>query len=154
MLLDFGAARQTINTDAPMLAPMYTPGFAPPELYIKGAGARPLVRHLQHRRGHLRLHGRRAAAAGRCSAAEDKHGRAVRRLDGAYSPELVAMVRACLALDPLARPQSVFAVQKVLQAAPARCARRPQAAAAPASGWRGLSDASAASGAAALRTFT
>jgi serine/threonine protein kinase len=35
MLLDFGAARQTINTDMPTLTPMYTPGFAPPELYAK-----------------------------------------------------------------------------------------------------------------------
>ena len=35
MLLDFGAARQTVNTDSPKLMPMYTPGFAPPELYSK-----------------------------------------------------------------------------------------------------------------------
>src|SRR4051812_5863142 len=35
MLLDFGAARQTVNNDLPMLTPMYTPGFAPPELYVK-----------------------------------------------------------------------------------------------------------------------
>jgi serine/threonine protein kinase len=41
MLLDFGAARQTINTDAPMLAPMYTPGFAPPDLYAKGGTLGP-----------------------------------------------------------------------------------------------------------------
>jgi hypothetical protein len=39
------------------------------------------------------------------------------------------MVRACLALDPLARPQSVFAVQKVLQAAPRRRRAAPPAAA-------------------------
>jgi hypothetical protein len=47
------------------------------------------------------------------------------------------MVRACLAMDPLARPQSVFALQKVLQAAPAAA----EPAAAPAgrpTGWRGL----------------
>jgi hypothetical protein len=58
------------------------------------------------------------------------------------------MVRACLALDPLARPQSVFAVQKVLQAGldqlPRTDAAAPAAApdteatAAPVSGWRGL----------------
>jgi serine/threonine protein kinase len=41
LLLDFGAARQTINTDVPTLAPMYTPGFAAPELYAKGATLGP-----------------------------------------------------------------------------------------------------------------
>ena len=32
---DFGAARQTLSSDAPKLFPMYTPGFAAPELYRK-----------------------------------------------------------------------------------------------------------------------
>src|ERR1700746_109441 len=31
VLLDFGAARQTLTNTRPKLAPMYTPGFAPPE---------------------------------------------------------------------------------------------------------------------------
>ena len=33
VLLDFGAARQTLIADAPKLNPMYTPGFAAPEQY-------------------------------------------------------------------------------------------------------------------------
>jgi serine/threonine protein kinase len=33
VLIDFGAARQTLITDQPMLKPMYTPGFASPEHY-------------------------------------------------------------------------------------------------------------------------
>ena len=33
VLLDFGAARQTLTTTRPKLAPMYTPGFAAPEQY-------------------------------------------------------------------------------------------------------------------------
>jgi serine/threonine protein kinase len=33
VLLDFGAARQTLTTNRPKLAPMYTPGFAAPEQY-------------------------------------------------------------------------------------------------------------------------
>jgi serine/threonine protein kinase len=124
MLLDFGAARQTINTDAPTLAPMYTPGFAPPELYAKGSrwGPGPTS----------------TASAPRCSPAwparrrsrptsarlEDAMDPQIDKLEGAYTPELLAMVRGCLALDPLARPQSVFAVQKVLQAAPAAAGGR------------------------------
>jgi serine/threonine protein kinase len=41
MLLDFGAARQTLSADAPKLFPMYTPGFAAPELYRQAGAARP-----------------------------------------------------------------------------------------------------------------
>jgi serine/threonine protein kinase len=33
VLLDFGAARQTLASNRPKLAPMYTPGFAAPEQY-------------------------------------------------------------------------------------------------------------------------
>jgi hypothetical protein len=48
------------------------------------------------------------------------------QLEGLYSADLVAMVRSCLALDPLARPQSVFAMQKTLNAAlPAANAQKP-----------------------------
>jgi hypothetical protein len=60
-------------------------------------------------------------------------------LDGVYSPALVSMVRACLALDPLARPQSVFALQKVLgEALPAATAAKKQAAPRAPGGLRGL----------------
>ena len=62
-----------------------------------------------------------------------------------HSPALIALARSCLALDPLARPQSVFAVQKVLkEGAPAAvdmdaaAASDAAAAQAPATGWRGL----------------
>jgi hypothetical protein len=32
-----------------------------------------------------------------------------------YSPELLQVMRWCLMLDPLARPQSVFSLQRALQ---------------------------------------
>ena len=35
ILLDFGAARQTLTMEAARFQPMYTPGFAAPELYGK-----------------------------------------------------------------------------------------------------------------------
>jgi serine/threonine protein kinase len=41
ILLDFGAARQTLKTDIPKLYPMYTPGFAAPELYQKNGSLGP-----------------------------------------------------------------------------------------------------------------
>jgi serine/threonine protein kinase len=142
LLLDFGAARQTINTDLPTLAPMYTPGFAAPDLYAKGAALGPWTDIYSI-----------GAAIYACMAgappqpadqrkAQDEMAARIARLEGAYSPELMAMVRSCLALDPLARPQSVFAVQKVLQAGfslvPAAAPAAEAEAEAPVSGWRSL----------------
>ena len=58
------------------------------------------------------------------------------KLDGMYSPELVKLVRWCLEIDPLARPQSVFALQKVLQLPlPASAAVADDK---PAGGWRAV----------------
>lgn len=119
LLLDFGAARQTINSDLPMLAPMYTPGFAAPDLYAKGAALGPWT--------DIYSLGASMYACMACATpqpadqrkTDDKLEPRFEELKQRYSPELVDMVRACLALDPLARPQSVFAIQKVLQAAPA-----------------------------------
>jgi serine/threonine protein kinase len=142
LLLDFGAARQTINTDSPTLAPMYTPGFAAPELYARGATLGPWTDIYSI-----------GAAIYACMAGappqpadqrktRDEMADRIAKLAGAYSPELMAMVASCLALDPLARPQSVFAVQKVLQAGySAARAGVPAAQAeeeAPVSGWRSL----------------
>jgi serine/threonine protein kinase len=139
LLLDFGAARQTINADAPMLAPMYTPGFAPPELYAKGIALGPWSDIYSLGAGMFACMSGAAPQPADQRRQEDKMEKHLARLDGAYSAELVAMVRACLAIDPLARPQSVFAVQKVLQAGAAPSAMPAgQGADGKPSGWRGL----------------
>jgi serine/threonine protein kinase len=137
LLLDFGAARQTINADAPMLAPMYTPGFAPPDLYAKGTALGPWSDIYSIGAAMFACMSGAPPQAADQRRQEDKMERHLDKLDGAYSAELVAMVRACLAMDPLARPQSVFAVQKVLQAAPAAVEAGAEPADKPA-GWRGL----------------
>jgi serine/threonine protein kinase len=141
LLLDFGAARQTIHTDSPTLAPMYTPGFAAPELYAKGTALGPWTDIYSIGAAMF------ACMAGAPPQPADQRRAAdtmidqIAKLEGAYTPGLVAMVKACLSLDPLARPQSVFAVQKVLQAGlsavPAALPTEPEEAAPP-SGWRGL----------------
>ena len=141
MLLDFGAARQTIHTDAPTLAPMYTPGFAAPELYAKGSALGPWTDIYSIGAAMFACMAGAPPQPADQRRAADTMGGQIAMLDGAYTPGLVAMVKACLALDPLARPQSVFAVQKVLQAGlPATPAALPPETddAAPASGWRGL----------------
>jgi serine/threonine protein kinase len=136
LLLDFGAARQTINADAPMLTPMYTPGYAPPELYTKGAALGPWSDIYSIGAAMFACLSGTPPQPADQRRQEDKMEAQFAQLAGACSAELLATVRACLAIDPLARPQSVFAVQKALQAAPAGAP--PEADAAPASGWRGL----------------
>ena len=128
LLLDFGAARQTINTDSPLLAPMYTTGYAPPELYAKGSPLGPWSDIYSIGASIYACMTGNAPQAANQRKNEDKMEAAFAQLEGVSSAELVGMVKACLALDPLARLQSVFAIQKVLGAAlPAANAARQQA---------------------------
>ena len=116
MLLDFGAARQTLTQDAPKLFPMYTPGFAAPELYRRSQPLGPWTD----------IYGVGAAMFASMAGAppqpadqrgaHDKMRGILPQLEKAYSRELVDLVDWCLRLDPLERPQSVFAVQRVLRA--------------------------------------
>jgi len=139
LLLDFGAARQTINIDAPMLAPMYTPGFAAPELYSKAAALGPWTDIYSIGAAMYACMTRTMPQPVEARKNEDRSEEQLAKLAGSYSPELVDMVRACLALDPLVRPQSVFAMQKVLQAAPTIAQRADEEEPAPApGGWRGI----------------
>lgn len=148
LLLDFGAARQTIQIDAPMLAPMYTPGFAAPELYTRGAGLGPWTDIYSLGASMLACMTCVTPQAIDVRRIDDKLPEQLDRLAGRYSPELIDLVQSCLALDPLVRPQSVFAIQKALQARPAK--RIPSTPSAPPippapeietrGGWRGLVD--------------
>jgi eukaryotic-like serine/threonine-protein kinase len=118
ILLDFGAARQAVGNDAPMLAPMYTPGFAPPDLYARGLPLGPWSDIYSLGASMFACMTGLPPQAADARKLEDKLPAQFESLAATYSPELLAVVRACLSLDPMARPQSVFAVQKVLQAAP------------------------------------
>jgi serine/threonine protein kinase len=139
LLLDFGAARQTINTDSPLLAPMYTPGFAPPELYVRGTPLGPWSDIYSIGAAIFACMSGQAPQPANQRKLDEQMEPRFAALDGRYSPELLGMVRACLALDPLARPQSVFTIQKVLQAAlPAATAARKREPDKPQGGWRGL----------------
>ncbi|MFC5479746.1 serine/threonine protein kinase [Massilia suwonensis] len=138
ILLDFGAARQAAGLDSPMLAPMYTPGFAPPELYTKGQPLGPWSDIYSLGAAMYACMFGMPPQAADARRQGDKLDDQFAKLEGAYSPELVATVRACLALDPMARPPSVFAVHKVLQTAPARPLAAEPEVPPPASGQGGL----------------
>lgn len=114
VLIDFGAARQTLSVDTPILKPMYTPGFASPEHHhqreflgpwsdIYGIGASIY-----------------ACLAGSAPQAADARLKkdtlvpAMVRWEGKYSDQLLETIDWCLCLNHLYRPQSVFLLQKAL----------------------------------------
>ena len=114
VLIDFGAAREVLNKEGNFIRPMYTPGFAAPEMYRRDATMGPWTD---------------IYAIGACIYAcmqgyppndapqrleKDRTGMALSRLRGVYSDNLIEVVEWCMAMDPLARPQSVFALQKEL----------------------------------------
>jgi eukaryotic-like serine/threonine-protein kinase len=116
LLLDFGAARQTFNAELPKLTPMYTPGFAPPELYSKTAALGPWTDIYSAGASMFACMAGAPPQPSDQRKIDDKMETHYARLEGAYSPQLIALVRWCLMSDPLLRPQSVFALQKVLMA--------------------------------------
>ena len=114
VLIDFGAARQTLTTDQPMLKPMYTPGFASPEhygtrkdlgpwsdIYSVGASMYACLAGAAPQAADERLN-------------KDNLSPAMLRWDGQYSDRLLEIIDWCLNLNHLYRPQSIFALQKAL----------------------------------------
>ncbi|MFZ6658603.1 serine/threonine protein kinase [Undibacterium sp. TJN19] len=122
ILLDFGAARQTLKTDIPKLYPMYTPGFAAPELYQKNGNLGPWTDIYSIGASIFACMVGAPPQPSDQRKTSDKMEGHYRKLEGLYSTELIEVVRWCLQLDSLERPQSVFALQKALaiQAQPQR----------------------------------
>ena len=114
VLIDFGAAREVLSKEGNFIRPMYTPGFAAPEMYRRDSSMGPWTD---------------IYAIGACIYAsmqgyppndapqrleKDRLSLALSRLRGVYSDNLIEVVEWCMSLDPLSRPQSVFALQKEL----------------------------------------
>jgi serine/threonine protein kinase len=114
ILLDFGAARQTLKTDMPKLYPMYTPGFAAPELYIKNSNLGPWTDIYSIGASMFACMVGAPPQPADQRKSNDKMELHYKKLVGLYSLELIDVVRMCLQLDPMNRPQSVFALQKAL----------------------------------------
>ena len=115
VLIDFGAARQTLAADEPMLKPMYTPGFASPEHYqsrevTSGRGATSTASAPRCTPASPAARRRRPDRACRTTAGAG-HGALGRAVLGpaARNHRLVPA-----ASNHLYRPQSVFALQKAL----------------------------------------
>jgi serine/threonine protein kinase len=97
LLIDFGAARQVLSAEGVKLPPLYTPGFASPEMHDQ-PGARTVERYLFGRGDHVCLPGARNAAAGQCAQAS--------RYGGPREPCVVGEVRRRPARDHRLVPAS------------------------------------------------
>jgi serine/threonine protein kinase len=117
VMIDFGAAREVLSKEGNFIRPMFTPGFAAPEMYRRDSSMGPWTD---------------IYAIGACIYAtmqgyppndapqrmeKDRLGLSLSRLRGIYSDNLIEVVEWCMALDPLSRPQSVFSLQKELNRA-------------------------------------
>src|SRR3954453_11966104 len=114
VLLDFGAAREVLSKEGNFIRPMYTPGFAAPEMYRRDSSMGPWTD---------------IYAIGACIYAcmqgypptdapqridKDRLTLSMSRMRNTYSDNLIEITEWCMSLDPLSRPQSVFALQKEL----------------------------------------
>jgi serine/threonine protein kinase len=115
ILLDFGASRQTLKADLPKLYPMYTPGFAAPELYAKNGNLGPWTDIYSIGASIFACMVGAPPQPADQRKVNDKMDAHLRKLEGIYSPELLKVIRWSLMLDSLERPQSVFALQKALR---------------------------------------
>jgi len=114
VLIDFGAARQTLAGDGLKLNPMYTPGFAPPEQYKNRELLGPWSDCYSVGASMFACMAGVAPQAADQRAEKDRYVSATKLFNGKYSRHLLETVDWCLQLDHLKRPQSVFALQKVL----------------------------------------
>lgn len=114
ILLDFGAARQTLTSEEEKLYPMYTPGFAPPELHAKETTLGPWTDVYSVGASIFACIAGSPPQAADARRQSDKMPAALKQHRSYYSSELLDLIGWCLKLDPLERPQSVFQVQKSL----------------------------------------
>ncbi|MNK04370.1 Serine/threonine-protein kinase StkP [compost metagenome] len=115
ILLDFGAARQTLQSDMPKLYPMYTPGFAAPELYVKNGSLGPWTDIYSIGASMFACMVGAPPQPADQRKLNDKMDGHFNKLEGVYSSDLIKVIRWSLMVDPLERPQSVFALQKALR---------------------------------------
>jgi len=114
VLIDFGAARQTLTDEAMRLNPMYTPGFASPEQYRNRELLGPWSDIYSVGASMFSCLSASAPQPADQRLVNDTYVSVTKAYSGKYSRQLLQTIDWCLRLDHLERPQSVFALQKVL----------------------------------------
>lgn len=114
VLLDFGAARDVLNKQGEFTRPMYTPGFAAPEMYRRDNAVGPWTDiYSIGATIYACMSGAPPVEVPR-RLEDDELDRHLERQRNVYSDGLIEVVRWCMALDARERPQSVFALQREL----------------------------------------
>jgi len=114
LLIDFGAARQTLGEEAHKLPPTFTPGFASPEQHVRREDLGPWSdMYSVGATMYSCLAGAPPQAANE-RLEKDTLVPAAHAFSGKYSSELLDTIDWCLRMDHLERPQSGFALQKAL----------------------------------------
>jgi hypothetical protein len=114
VLLDFGAARQALTTDAPKLRPMYTAGYAAPEQYNANGAMGPWTDiYAVGATIYTCITGTHPQPANDRET-DDQMVPARELASHSYSQDLHDIVDWCLKLDHMARPQTAFELQKAL----------------------------------------
>lgn len=114
VLIDFGAARQTLTAEGFKLNPMYTPGFASPEHYKNRELLGPWTDVYSVGASIFACIAGAAPQAADQRVDRDRYVSATKLFGRRYSDQLLETIDWCLQLDHLKRPQSVLALQKVL----------------------------------------
>lgn len=114
VLIDFGAARQTLTQGQFKLNPMYTPGFAPPEQYRNRELLGPWSDMYSVGAAMYACIAGNAPQPADQRVERDKQLSASSQFAGKYTEQLLETIDWCLQLDHLKRPQSALALQKVL----------------------------------------
>lgn len=114
LLIDFGAARQTLSKEGSQLAPTYTPGFAAPEQYARSAELGPWTDIYSIGATVYSCLAGAAPQPAHERLKKDELAPARKRWADQYSGVLLDIIDWCLRLDHLERPQSVLALQKAL----------------------------------------
>ena len=114
ILIDFGAARQTLSAEGMKLPPTYTPGYASPEHHVGRENLGPWSDIYSVGATVYACFAAKAPQPADQRLKEDRVVPARRQWADRYSSALLDIVDWCLRLDHLERPQSVFALQKAL----------------------------------------
>ncbi|WP_253699928.1 serine/threonine protein kinase [Cupriavidus pauculus] len=115
ILLDFGAARQILTMENARFQPMYTPGFAAPELYGKHSDLGPWTDIYSLGATLYACMAGMPPQEANQREKDDRMADSFARLRATYTNGLVDLVEWCLRLTPSERPQSVFRLQKELR---------------------------------------
>ena len=114
LLIDFGAARQVLSAEGMKLPPLYTPGFAAPEMHDRRDQLGPWSDIYSIGATMYACLSRAAPQAANARRQADAVAPAKQAWAGKYAADLLEIIDWSMQLDHLKRPQSVLALQKAL----------------------------------------